>query len=138
MHAKAWAVLPCTRTASTRVGWRWVREGVDMAARVDCGGNAHAVTRTQHDTTGMGRSERRDATQRYALPIIHSWRCHRVLHRRVTPTHNRDGDMTQQWRCQWKGDGRERGLCAATCDGTPRCRRHADAQNSSDGDRRAA
>src|ERR1044072_3206525 len=54
---RGWAgVLPCTRTDSTREGWRGEREGVDMAARVDCGGNAHAVTRTQHDTTGMGRS----------------------------------------------------------------------------------
>jgi len=66
---------------------------VGKAARVDCWDNAHAVTRMHHDTTGMGRSERRDAAQRYALPVTHSWRCHRVSHRRVIPAHHWDGDM---------------------------------------------
>ena len=41
----------------------------------------------------MGRTERRNATQRYALPVTHSWRCHRVLHRQIIPAHHCDGDM---------------------------------------------
>ena len=55
MHTPAWAVLPDARTASIGLEERWVGERVGKAARVDCGGNAHAVTRTQHDTTRDGQ-----------------------------------------------------------------------------------
>lgn len=64
-----------------------------MTARVDCGDNAHAATRTQHDTERVGRSECRGATQRYVLPVTHSRRCHRVLPRSVIPAHHWDGNM---------------------------------------------
>ena len=45
------------------------------------------------DTAGVGGSERRDATQRYALSVTHSWGCRFASHRRVIPAHHGDGDM---------------------------------------------
>ena len=85
-----------------------------MIARVDCWDNAHAVRRTQHDTTGMGRSERRDATQRYAPTVTHSGRCHRVLSRRVIPAHHWDGDMDTA--VAMPVEGRRQGARSVCCD----------------------
>jgi len=81
MHATARAGLPRTRTASARVGVRWVGEGVSMTAQVDCGDSAQADTRTQQRHGGGGRSERRDATRRCALPVTRPWRRHCASHR---------------------------------------------------------
>ena len=68
MPPGAGAVLTCTRTADVRMGWRRVDEWVGMVARVDCGDDAHAATRTQHDTTRMGRSECRDGGAAVCTP----------------------------------------------------------------------